>query len=118
MPSLELKRMLLRLTGMKVEKNVAIGLGSMFDIFFPEKITLRENCVIGYNATVLCHEFLVHEYRTGCVEIGKSALVGANSTVLPGVVIGNGATISAMSLVNRDVPPNEFFGGVPARRIR
>lgn len=118
LPSLRLKRVLLRLTGMKIERNVSIGLGAMFDIFFPEKITLRENCVIGYNATILCHEFLVKEYRLGTVEIGPSALIGANSTILPGISVGANAIVSAMSLVNRDVAAGAFVGGVPARRLR
>jgi len=117
-PSLALKRRLLKLTGMKIDRDVSIGLGAQFDIFYPELITLERNCVIGYNATILCHEFLVDEFRRGKVGVGESALVGANSTVLPGVKIGRKAVVSAMSLVNRDVKENEFVGGVPIKTLK
>jgi acetyltransferase-like isoleucine patch superfamily enzyme len=33
------------------------------------------------------------------------------------VVVGAGATVSAMSLVNRDVPPGAFVGGIPIKRL-
>jgi acetyltransferase-like isoleucine patch superfamily enzyme len=117
-PSLALKRVLLRLTGMKVGKNVSIGLGAMFDIFFPELIEIGDNSIIGYNATLLAHEFLVNEWRRGKVKVGKNVMIGANSLVLPGVEIGDGATVAACSLVNRDIPPGAFVGGVPARVLR
>jgi acetyltransferase-like isoleucine patch superfamily enzyme len=117
-PSLALKRVLLRLTGMKVGKNVSIGLGAMFDIFFPELIEIGDNSIIGYNATLLAHEFLVNEWRRGKVKVGKNVMIGANSLVLPGVEIGDGAVVSACSLVNRDIPPGVFVGGVPARVLR
>lgn len=116
-PSLALKRRLLRLTGMKIGRNTNIALSVTFDVFFPELIEIGENCVIGYNATVLAHEFLIKEYRTGRVKIGNNVMVGANSTILAGVSIGDGATVSAMSLVNRDVEKNSFVGGVPSRKL-
>lgn len=118
MPSLAFKRFMLRRTGMKIEKDVSVGLGVQFDIFFPELITLKKNCVIGYNATILCHEFLVEEFRKGEVIIGESALIGANTTVLPGVTVGSRAKVSAMSLVNKDVQAGEFVGGVPIKTLK
>ncbi len=117
-PSMALRRDLLRLIGMKIGNDTSIALGVQFDIFFPEKTEIGENTIIGYNATILCHEFLVAGLRTGNVKIGSDVLVGANSTVLAGVEIGNGAIISAMSLVNADVKAGEFVGGVPARRLK
>ena len=112
-PSLTLKCFLYRLTGMKVGKNVSVGLAAVFDVFYPHLITIGDNTVIGYNSVVLAHEFLVKEWRIGRVEIGSGVMIGANSTVLAGVTVGDGATVSAMSLVNDHVPPGALVGGVP-----
>ncbi len=117
-PSLLLKQQLYRALGMAVGSHAAVGLMVMFDIFFPQDVTLGDDCIIGYNSVILCHEFLRYEWRRGPVWIGRDVTIGANTTVLPGVVIGDGATVSAMSLVNRDVPPGAFVGGVPIRLIR
>lgn len=117
-PSFCFKNFLYRLIGIKVGKNASVGLGVMMDIFFPDQIEIGENVVIGYNTTVLGHEFLVREWRIGRVIIEKDVTIGANCTILPGIIIGEGATVSAMSLVNRDIPPHSFWGGVPVREIR
>jgi acetyltransferase-like isoleucine patch superfamily enzyme len=51
------------------------------------------------------------------VVIGRDVVIGASCTILPGVVIGDGAVVSAHSLVNRDVAAGSFVGGVPARPL-
>lgn len=116
-PSLSLKRVLLRTAGARISSGAAFGLGATIDIFFPENIEVGKDAIIGYNTVLLGHEFLQGEYRTGKVEIGARAMLGANCTVLPGVKVGEGASVSAMSLVNRDIPAGEKWGGVPAKRL-
>lgn len=113
-PSLRLKRWVFRRLGMTVGPGVAWGLESTPDVFWPEKITVGENAIIGYDATILCHEFLRDEHRVGEVVIGEGAMVGAGATVLPGVEIGAGAKVAANSLVTDDVPPGSVVAGVPA----
>jgi acetyltransferase-like isoleucine patch superfamily enzyme len=113
-----LKNVLYRRMGARIGSHASVGMMVMFDIFFPQDITLEENCIIGYNSVILCHEFLRYEWRRGLVYVGRDVTIGANTTILPGVVIGAGATVSAMSLVNRDVPPGALVGGVPIRLIR
>jgi acetyltransferase-like isoleucine patch superfamily enzyme len=103
--------------GARVAPHASVGLMVMLDIFFPQDITLGEDCVVGYNTTILCHEFTRREWRRGPVVVGRDVTIGANCTILPGVIIGDGATVSAMSLVNRDVPPGAFVGGVPIKRL-
>lgn len=114
-PSLNLKSFLYRSLGMKVGQNVSVGLMVMMDIFFPQLITIGDNCILGYNCTVLCHEFLIKEYRTGPVVIGKDVMIGANVTILPGVFIGDGAVVGAGAVVTKDVAPYERVFGVPAK---
>ncbi len=52
------------------------------------------------------------------VRIGRFAVVGANCVVLPGVTIGEGCTVGALSLVNRDCEPWTVYAGTPARPIK
>ncbi|OLN23991.1 acetyltransferase [Domibacillus antri] len=101
------------LLGMKIGEGSALAYKVVPDIMFPEQITIGKNTIIGYNTTILAHEYLTDEYRIGPVVIGDNVMVGANCTVLPGVDIGDGAIVSAMTLVNRDVPPGAFAGGNP-----
>lgn len=102
---------------MKVGEDTAFALMVMVDLMFPEKIKVGRNSVIGYNTTILSHEYLIKEYRLGEVYIGDEVLIGANSTILPGVTIGDGAIVSAGTLVHKDVPAGSFVGGNPMRMI-
>ncbi|GGO05200.1 acyltransferase [Saccharibacillus kuerlensis] len=117
-PALELKNWIYRrILHMKVGRDTAFGLMVMVDVFFPEKITIGRNTVIGYNTTILAHEYLIREYRLGEVVIGDEVMIGANSTILPGVTIGDGAVVAAGSVVHRDVEAGTFVGGNPLRTI-
>jgi acetyltransferase-like isoleucine patch superfamily enzyme len=116
-PTFGVKRVLYRVVGAHVSRYAAIGLGVTFDIFFPEDITVENDATVGYNTTILAHEFMRREWRRGPILISKNATIGANCTILPGAIIGEGATVSAMSLVNRDVPAGAFVGGVPIRLL-
>lgn len=117
MPSLAVKRWMYRGMGMRVGRDVSFAWRTTPDLFFPERIQVGDNTIVGYNTTILAHEYLIYEWRVGPVVIGDDVMVGANCTILPGVVIGDGAVVGAMSLVNRDVPAGAIVGGTPIRRL-
>ena len=69
------------------------------------------------------HEIGPHAQRCGAgltrpIRIGDGCWLGARVTVLGGVEIGAGSVIAAGALVSKSVPPDELWGGVPARCIR
>ena len=116
-PSLRLKNWLFRRLGMTVERGAVWALESTPDVFWPNLITVGEDAIVGYDATVLCHEFLQDEYRTGEVVIGPRAMIGAGAVVLPGVHVGAEASVGANSVVDRDVPAGATVVGVPAKPV-
>ena len=117
-PFLRMKNWLYRtFLKMKIGKQTSLALMVMPDTMFPERISIGDNTVIGFNTTILAHEYLIEEYRLGDVIIGSNVMIGANSTILPGVEIGDGAIVSAATLVHRDVPPGCMAGGNPMRII-
>lgn len=114
MPSTKLKHKLYsRGLNMTLGEHVSFAYKAMPDLMFPELITIRKNSIIGYNATILTHEYLTDEYRIGKVDIGENTMIGANTTILPGVKIGNGVKIGAGTVVSKDVPDNMLVYGNP-----
>ncbi len=117
LPYLGWKNALYRRLGAHIGRRTAFALSATLDVFFPELVSVGDDSIIGYNTVILCHEYLRYELRTGPVVIGRDVVVGASCTILPGVVIGDGAVVSAHSLVNKDVPAGAVVGGVPARPL-
>jgi acetyltransferase-like isoleucine patch superfamily enzyme len=117
-PWFGLKAWMARRSGARIGRAVSLGMACQLDVLFPQRITIGDDAIVGYNTTVLCHGYTHGSYQLGDVSIGARASLGANCTVLPGVAIGEGAVVGAGSVVTRDVPAGEFWAGVPARRVR
>ena len=52
------------------------------------------------------------------ISIGNYAFIGGSSTILKGVSIGNNSIVAAGSVVTKNIPDNEIWGGNPARYIK
>ena len=90
-------------------------------VFVPEFSVLEEGCWIGPNVVLTNAKYPlspgVKDHLVGPV-IRKGAKIGANATLLPGVVIGENALVGAGAVVVRDVPPGAVVIGNPARVVR
>ena len=84
-------------------------------------ITLEDNVMIGSNVTFTNDMYpraKNKKWKLLRTRICKGATVGACSTLLPGITIGENAMIGAGSVVTKDVPAGEIWVGNPARFIK
>jgi acetyltransferase-like isoleucine patch superfamily enzyme len=99
-----------------IDGNTRIGnnvsLQSM--VYIPTNTTIGDHVFIGPNAVLTNDRYP----PSGCLEgptIKSGAAIGANTTIIPGVCIGEGAFVAAGSVVTRDVPDHMMAVGSPAR---
>jgi UDP-2-acetamido-3-amino-2,3-dideoxy-glucuronate N-acetyltransferase len=78
-------------------------------------ITLEDDVFVGPNATFTNRDFAATMVERTLVKAGAS--IGANATLLPGVVIGERAVVGAGAVVTRNVPPHAIVAGNPARIV-
>jgi acetyltransferase-like isoleucine patch superfamily enzyme len=81
-------------------------------------LTLEDDVFIGPNVTFTNDKYprskkYPDEYLQTVVQ--KGASIGANATILPGIIIGQGSMIGAGSVVTKDVPNFTLVVGNPAR---
>lgn len=114
----------------RVSDNACISIGK--NVFFnhncsltaKETITIGDNAVIANNVVIVDHDHqfgsfgVTNGYTVAPVCIKENVWIGANSVILKGVTIGEGAIIAAGSVVNKNVPAQELWGGVPAKCIK
>ncbi|MBQ0142675.1 MAG: N-acetyltransferase [Prevotellaceae bacterium] len=84
-------------------------------------ITLEDNVCIGANVTFTNDRYpraKNAEWKLEKTLIKKGASIGAGSTILCGITIGENAMIGVGSVVTKDVPAGELWFGNPARFIR
>jgi acetyltransferase-like isoleucine patch superfamily enzyme len=100
----------------KIASNVRIHTQA----FVPEFSVLEEGSWIGPNVVLTNAKYPLSPRAKDELQgpiIRKGAKIGANSTILPGVVVGEDALVGAGSVVVRDVPPGAVVVGNPARVV-
>ena len=106
------KAALLDFLGANIGHNVMITMGNTLDPYFPEKISIGDNTILGMGSSILCHEILDGELRVGDVSIGKDTLICAGCFICPGVSVGDHCIIGP-GILTTDVASNHFAIGEP-----
>ncbi len=113
------------------------------EAFVAESATISNGCYIGPNATIapfavlepfvmvninasVGHHSILRQHVSvlpgarisGKVEIGARSLVGSNSVLYQGIIIGEDNLIDAMTYIKRDLPPGQISYGVKSNSIK
>lgn len=110
-----------------IGKNVGI---SSTALIAHHSIVIEDNVKIGGGVCIYDTDFhsIDHKIRNNVdkdmksqvkspVLIKNSAFIGAHTTILKGVTIGENAVVGACSVVTKNIPNNEVWAGNPAKKI-
>lgn len=86
-------------------------------------ITIEDDVLIGPKVSLITENHPIDPSQRKSLDlqsirIKRNAWIGAASTILPGVTVGENAIVAAGSVVTKDVPDNVVVAGVPAKMIK
>jgi acetyltransferase-like isoleucine patch superfamily enzyme len=86
-------------------------------------IIIEDEVLIGPKVSIITENHPVNPNERKMLDlksviIKRNAWIGANSTILPGVTIGENSVVAAGSVVTKDVQANTVVAGVPAKVIK
>lgn len=110
-----------------VGSSSTVGVGSIL----LDGVVVTADAEIGSHVVIMPHCTITHDDRLadfatlaggvslgGGVHIGEGAYVGMNASVYPGRSVGQRSTIGMGAVVLEDVPSDQTWAGVPARRVK
>ena len=127
------------ISGVKLKSDSTVHIGANF--FNPSNVSIGHDTIIGDhcfmdgraplkigNHVGIASQVLIyndeHDINSpdygnsfGPVEIGDYVFIGPRAIILPNIKIGKGAVVAAGAIVTKDIPENEIWGGVPAKKI-
>jgi len=98
----------------KIRSNVSIQTG----VYITRYTTIEDNVFLGPCCVMTNDKYMKYGAVLKGPVIKQGASIGANSTIMPGITIGEGAIVAAGSVVTKDVPPYKVVMGVPARVVK
>ena len=108
-----------------LDTNVFVNYNVEFYTSGKAHIYIGKNVNIGPNVHFCCatHEKGTQNCRAGegkylDITVGDGSWICMDCVVIPGITIGPGSIIAAGSIVTKNIPANELWGGIPAKKIK
>ena len=107
--------------GLEIGEGFSYGHYCFFDPSHCFLISIGNDVTFSTRVHLLAHDASTKKYvgyaKIGRVIIKDHVFIGANTTVLPGVIIGENSIVGAGSVVVKSIESNSVYAGVPAKRI-
>ena len=98
----------------KVGSNVHV----QTDAYITAYTTIEDDVFIGPRVVTTNDKYMSYGAKLVGPTIRKGARIGANATILPGIVIGEGAVVGSGGVVTKDVPAQTVVIGNPAKILK
>ena len=107
-------------TNSVVDGNCKIGnhVSIQTDAYITAYAVIEDDVFIGPRVVTTNDKYMYYGAKLIGPTIKRGARIGANSTILPGVVIGEGAVVGSGAVVTKDVPAGATVVGNPARILK
>jgi acetyltransferase-like isoleucine patch superfamily enzyme len=112
---------------LKIGNNSSIGYGTTISV--AKEVVIGDDCLISGGCLIMDSDdhpispqkrllkLPVEKEGVKPVRIGNNVWVGANATILKGVIIGDNSIIATHSVVTKAVSENSIYAGVPAKLV-
>jgi len=101
-------------------KKLKIGFGSDIScnnvIFAHFGVTIEPYVQIGPYCAIMSYSSI--DDKKGPIVLKRNSRIGAYSTIMPGITVGENSIVGAYSFVNKDVPDNVLVLGIPAKIVK
>ena len=81
-------------------------INSKYGVTIEDFVQIGSHCSIYSDSTI--------DEKNGSIILKKNCKIGAHSTIMPNVSIGENSIVGAYSFVTKNIPKNELWAGVPA----
>ena len=102
------------------KENLVIGdrveIGNFTIIGAEYGVEIQDDVRIGYHCTIMSDSTVDNKH--GKILLKRNCAIGVYSTIMPNVTVGENAIVGAYSFVNKDIPDNEIWAGIPVKFIR
>lgn len=96
---------------LKMGKNFDIGEFTYVNCDYG--VEIHDNVQIGSHCSIYSHSTI--DDKKGPIILKNNCKIGTHSTIMPGITVGKNAIIAAYSFVNKNIPDNEIWAGIPAK---
>jgi len=112
-----------RLRGIRMGNDVCLGYDIILETEYPERIWMGNNVEINMRSILIAHFEGMDIQPKGpglervSIKLEDDVFIGPGVIILPNVSIGRGATVTAGSVVSKNVPPMTLVRGNPAEPV-
>lgn len=96
--------------GKKTDIGTFTYINALHGVEIQDEVQIGSHCSIYSVSTI--------DDKQGKVTLKRNCRIGTHSSIMPGVTVGENSIVGAYSFVNKDVPDNEVWVGVPARMLK